>query len=500
MTEANNTCAIAPACTSAGKNSSFAGDVLKVVFGASSSQLFSILAAPLLTRMFAPEAFGLMAVYSSLVGIVGVMAGLRYEQAILLPEHDEEAANVLALSLLITLGLSCTLASLLFLFGSPILRFLNASNLRGYAWFIPAAILVSGGYTSMVMWNLRRRDFALISSSRALSSGLSNACQLSFGAASWTSVGSLLGGAFIGNVLALVMVAAGARRRSRRLLLESVRWARLRWAARRYSEFPLYNTWGILLNTLSWQLPALLLARYFGSASAGYFSIGMRVLSIPMDLIAVSIGQVFFQRAAEARANGSLGVVVEAAVRRLITFSLFPILVLGLIAPDLFMVALGARWHEGGVYVRLLAPWICIWFVASPLSVLINVLERQRFGVVLNSAIFATRLGSLYVGYLLNSVYFALAIFSATGLVVYGWLAIQLIHDSGAHARCCVPLSLKGLILVLPVAGAITWLKWLGAGSLFQAAVGAAAIIAYLSYEALRDAALVQALTGRFRG
>ena len=79
--------------------SSFASDVLKLAGGTAIAQILSILASPIITRMYGPEAFGLSALFASITGIVAVVACLRYELAIMLPEKDEDAANLLALGL-----------------------------------------------------------------------------------------------------------------------------------------------------------------------------------------------------------------------------------------------------------------------------------------------------------------------------------------------------------------------------------------------------------------
>ena len=61
------------------RKASFAGDVLKLVSGTTFAQLLAILAAPVLTRLYAPDAFGILALFSSITGILGVIACLRYE-------------------------------------------------------------------------------------------------------------------------------------------------------------------------------------------------------------------------------------------------------------------------------------------------------------------------------------------------------------------------------------------------------------------------------------
>jgi O-antigen/teichoic acid export membrane protein len=447
--------------------------------------------------MYAPEAFGLMAVCTSLAAVAGVMAGLRYEQAILLPERDEDGINVLALSLLITAGFSGALGLLLLFCRGPILRLFGAAKLGGYVWFIPASVLVSGFYQSIVMWNARQRDFGVVSGSRALASGLSNTCQLSFGFVKWTTAGSLIGGAFAGNSVGLAMAAVNAWRRSRQLLLESVRWVKVRWALKRYSEFPLYNSWGILLNTLSWQLPALLLARYFGSASAGYFSIGMRVLSVPMDVIAVSIGQVFFQRAAEARSAGNLPEVVEAALQRLIAFGIFPVVMMSLVAPDLFAIVFGNQWRPAGAYVQILAAWICVWFISSPLTVLVAVLEEQKFYLWMNCLILSSRWASIGAGAYLHRVHAALVFYSVSGVLVYGYQGFVLVLKAGASVTKVASLLGRYAWPAGPAAAIILAARRAGASSIALTSLAGLLTVAYIGLTAFLDPAIWSLLSAR---
>jgi len=67
------------------RKAGFAKDVLKLASGTVLAQIISILSAPLLTRLFGPEAFGLAALFGSVSGIIGVVACLRYELSIMLP-------------------------------------------------------------------------------------------------------------------------------------------------------------------------------------------------------------------------------------------------------------------------------------------------------------------------------------------------------------------------------------------------------------------------------
>ena len=60
-------------------------------------RLFSATLAPVITRLYGPEAFGLLALFTSITASPGSIACMRYEMAIMLPKTDKEATNLLGL-------------------------------------------------------------------------------------------------------------------------------------------------------------------------------------------------------------------------------------------------------------------------------------------------------------------------------------------------------------------------------------------------------------------
>jgi lipopolysaccharide exporter len=57
--------------------SSFATDILKLVTGTTFAQVVTILASPLLTCLYGPEAFGFLTLFTSITSIIGVVACMR---------------------------------------------------------------------------------------------------------------------------------------------------------------------------------------------------------------------------------------------------------------------------------------------------------------------------------------------------------------------------------------------------------------------------------------
>ena len=117
--------------------SQFAVDIFTLVKGTTIALIISILASPIITRLYGPEAFGLAALFTSITGIVNIIACLAYESAIVLPKSDDEAANVFGLCLLIAVCVSIATIPIFIVLQQPIVEFLKAPQLGPFILLIP---------------------------------------------------------------------------------------------------------------------------------------------------------------------------------------------------------------------------------------------------------------------------------------------------------------------------------------------------------------------------
>jgi len=442
---------------------SFASDILKLVGGTSFAQALSILASPIITRIYGPEAFGTAALFASLVGIVGVVACLRYELAIMLPEKDEDAANLLALSLLLTALMSLFMIPVIWLGQGPLLRLLNAPVLANYLWLAPPWIFLTGTFMALNYWNSRTRRFGRLSIARVNSSVATTCTQIGAGLAGHATGGSLIGASILGSAVSTLVLGWQIWRDDRRMLQENINLNYMILGLRRYKRFLLFDTWSSLLNSLSSNLPTLILSAFFNSAIIGYYALGYGVLALPMALIGSSVGQVFFQRAARAKYEGNLGILVEKMTFLLTIISIYPILLLFLFGKELFGIIFGIQWGESGLYAEILAPWIFIVFITSPISTLFSILEKQSNSLLINVILVISRAGSLILGGILGNVFVGLILFSLVGCSMNIIALFWLMNKSGASIKhlflsvirsvtYCIPLFLfSGLIKLLTI-------------------------------------------------
>lgn len=412
--------------------SSFAANVSKLITGSVFAQGLGVLVAPIVARLFAPEAFGVAALFASITGIIGVVACLRYELSIMLPKTDEEAANLFGLSLFFVLIITSISALVVFFAGDAIVGLLNSPKLKKNLWLIPISVLGSGTFMALNYWNSRNKHFGRLSIARLISSVFVQSARLGAGCAGFVSSGVLIGSGILGQIVSIFFISGRVWRNDRHLFKASIRWRKMITGLRRHNKFLIYGTWSALLNTASHQLPALLLSLYFSPKIVGFFALGHAVLSIPMSMVGGAVTQVFFQKASEAHNRiGNLSKVVEEVFKRLVSLGIFPILLLTLIGKDIFIVAFGARWAEAGVYMQILGLWIFFRFISSPISTLFAVLEKQSYGLLFNGILFSTRAASLIAGGMTDDVRFTLSLFAGTGVACYGFLCFWLISKAG---------------------------------------------------------------------
>jgi hypothetical protein len=124
----------------------FARSVVALASGTAVAQLLLALAVPLLARLYTPADYGSVAVYSSTLTVLLVIASLRYELAIPLPEDHATAGSLLVLTF-IFLGVTTALVSLLvWVAGDAFVSAVKVPALLPYRWLIPVALLGAGTY------------------------------------------------------------------------------------------------------------------------------------------------------------------------------------------------------------------------------------------------------------------------------------------------------------------------------------------------------------------
>lgn len=473
------------------QNISFGSDVLKLAAGTAISQGLVLLSAPILARLYDPTAFGVQSVFVSIVTIVTVISCLRYEWAIVTADSHEEGWNLVIACTIISTAIAAATIPIVVLGGTGLGNILHVPKLADILWLLPPAIIFGGiatGHPALNFWITRTRNFAWLSFARIVGGVLTVSLWLIWGVFGPATGGNLVLASVIGGGIASTVVLGwGIWIHGAKHNMQLVSWEQMSRVLRRYHKFPLFDSWGALMNIVSWQLPTLLLVSLFSLEVAGLYAVGFNLLRSPQSLIDASFSQVFYQRAAAARMQDRLAPLVEVAFSYLVKLCLFPLLVLTIIGRDLIVVLLGNRWAEAGVYLQILSGWAVVWFISSPLSNLFRVLEKQEFGVGINIVIIVTRAISLVIGGLMGSPRLAFFLFSGSGVLVYGYMLIAVMKMSGVPLVRALKVILSNALVFLPCGAWLVLMLFLGAKSLMIVGVSIVMLAVYFAFLTSRD-------------
>ena len=340
------------------------------------AQLIPILMQPVLRRLFPPEVFGNYAIYLGIIGIVSVGFSLRYEVAIILPRKNADAANLLALSILINfICFVCFFLVILFL-KEPVAQLLHLS--AGYVYwlyFVPFSVFFFSGYQAINYWLIRSKAFHRSSGNKIIRRGAEAVVQVTGGVMHRTS-GMVLGDV-TGN---LVNILAGLWQLKRTYFSRRyLSLGRMRQMAYRYREFPLFNLFPALLNTAAAIAPVFFIKHLFSDEITGYFDLTRTVLAIPMALFSISISQALYQKLSEYRnSNMSIKGQVLPVFKVLVLLAFLEIVVLFFFGEWLFAFVFGKNWTVSGTFAQILVFSFALKFIISPLSISLLALEKIK--------------------------------------------------------------------------------------------------------------------------
>jgi O-antigen/teichoic acid export membrane protein len=350
--------------------------VALLVTGTALGQLIVLAASPLLTRLYTPEDFGVLGVFSAFVGILGITVCLRYEFAVQLAEDDAGVVNLLALSLVVTLLVSSLIGVIVWLWGDIVSAWLNTEALGPLLWLLPVALLPIGCNRTLTHWAIRRQAFGRIARTRLSQSLGQVATQAGLGYAVAGPFG-LLVGQVIGQSAGITTLAL-AFHRSEGWPWRAIRLRAMARAARRYGNLPTLATGAALLNGSARLLPTLLIAALYGAEVAGWFALAQRILQTPIFL-STAVSQVYLGEASRlARSDRSgMDALFMATTWRLLGFGVLSLGVVVIAGPQLFALVFGSAWTEAGRFAQLLAFMSLGQLVVNPIAHTLTVLHRQ---------------------------------------------------------------------------------------------------------------------------
>lgn len=399
------------------------GKTIKGIGWAAGAQLLRLIVTfavtAILARLLEPDDFGLVAMvvvftnFATILNDIGLPAALVHKKDV----TEEQKSSSFWINLLE--GLLITL--LLMAFSPLIARFYSRSQL------IPIVIVLSSTFfissfgmiqAGLLAKELNFKRIAFIETASTVIAGAIAVAMAFVGFGVWSLVFQNVAASFIAAV-ALFFFSDWKPR-------FTCRWGPVRELFR----FGLNLTGFNVVNYFSRNLDNLLIGRFSGSLSLGYYSLAYRVFLFPLQTVSGVIGRVMFPALSSIQDERQKVQEVYIRATRIIALITFPMAIgLLVVAPQFVRAFFGEKWDRAIFVIQILA---LVGLVQSIVTTLGWIYQSQgRTDILFRWGLFATFVTTLafVVGLKWDIEGVAIAYAIATMLLVYPafYFALRLI-------------------------------------------------------------------------
>ncbi len=338
---------------------SFVRNARVMLLGFALAQAMPLLASPFLTRLYAPEAFGLQALFVSWATVLTVVATMRMDLALVLAKDEREAGQLTGLVLVqlgVLLGVLTLLAAV---FAPAVARWSGQTGHVLWVWsLLPmvaglVAVQVSGGLLA------REKRFGPVSRGQVINQFGYLALAILVGVTTASVEGLTLAKLFGQLAAASMLLMAVWNLFGAVSLPPPSEWSGL-WG--RFKPFVLFNTPYSLIGVAGREMPIFAFMAIAATASAGFYGLARTLLGAPATLMAASLSQVFYREAVERRGTDQLR-ALTGSLLGLTTCSSAPLFAFIAVWGDVaFSMVFGGGWETAGRYAMILsfAAWMGI--------------------------------------------------------------------------------------------------------------------------------------------
>ena len=385
------------------------------------AQAIGLLVYPILTRLYSPEDFGLLNLFTSIASVVALFATCEYHYAIVLPKEDEKAHSLVQLCFIIVAFLFA-FTCLTIPFATPISALFKAPELAHYWWMLPFLVVSFGIWNILNYWYIRRKAFTRISGYQVTQSIFSAAGKIGLGV-----MGRLNCGLIVASVLApllSLLISAGLAWKKHLCMLFS-RNENMRIVAKEYANFPKFSLPRALVNSVGISLPVWLLTPHFGLEQVGYLSLAMMAAFLPLNIIARACYQVMYQEVAEKVQRQE---PIQSIILRFVAWTSM-VMLMGLtgiyiFVPQLVTLLFGADWIESAYLIRRLLPYLLLVPVCGTICFLSDVFAKQKIAMWMETGYVTMMAIMLFLGIQLDNFEASVSFYAWLG---FGYLFIQLV-------------------------------------------------------------------------
>lgn len=359
--------------------------------------IIPILSAPIMSRLYEPKFYGVLGLYMSVTGLVGILAYNNYAQAIMMAKEDEDSKQIVWFSLLISFVISC-LSGLMILLISGLTNFIHDSEAGNWYFFVPLTIFFNGINYILLIWANRIKHYRILAFNRVIQAIVTVTIQIVLGLLIKNETG-LMTGLLFGQFFSAFLLVMEFYFKHKIFHIGEPDFSKFREIANKYRNLALYSTPSEFINNFINQTPIFFLQKFGGASYVGNFTFTQRFLGLPQQFLSSAIVDVFKQKASEAfNQNGNCRLIFIKTLKALTGLAFLPLLVAIFFAPQIFSFVFGDKWIMAGIFAQFLSILFFFRFIVSPLSYVYFIAGKMKEDLALHLLFFVVTSLAFYFG------------------------------------------------------------------------------------------------------
>lgn len=351
-------------------------NLTRLAFGSIVAQAIVAVSTPVLTRLFAPEAFGVAALVTAAYGFLIPFMTLKYDQVVVMPKAQKRAMSIGAMVMIIATANSAIV-------GAGVLAyFLIFPEQRQLSWLLlPVALWLGSAYTLMQQWSSRVSNYthyargqvigAVVNVSICVGAALIFFAEPVFIVLGFTAGMGVSLGYTVWGFKGWPFVVSQFRLRA---VVRQIKF---------YREFPALVLPTALSAVVGANAVPLVLASRYSLGEVGLFAVTNRVLLIPSAIVGGALAEAI---RSEFAARHRAGRPVKPVFRKTLTAI---IVVAGglfggiyVVAPDALSLLLGLDYAASGTMAQALILAAFAQFIGVPFVYVLAILGQPAMGLV----------------------------------------------------------------------------------------------------------------------
>ncbi|GAB5612394.1 oligosaccharide flippase family protein [Allocoprococcus similis] len=428
-------------------------NVTKISSGTMLGQAISIVTLPIFTRLYGATVIGYWTLFTSVAVIVNAFSDLGLSNAIMMDDEGEQSEKLFSVITTISFIISLIVGVGYFVIKSVTP---DPSGLHPLFYSIVLFVLIFTQQQVNVCYNWlnKKKQYNILMKNPIINNVSVAVIAIPLGLMGFTKYGY-----YIGLVLGQVFTLFHMRRYLPRIFFD-FKFRDHFDVIRSHLTYVKFQMPTYLVAQVKNQAPVFFIRSFFGVEILGYYSVCMRVLNIPVNLLASSIGKVYYQTAAEMKKKGQeVGDFTFRNIKRAMYVAIAPMIVIMSFGDIVCTLFLGNDYVITGNLSRIIVFMTFFQFLMMATQGITIVLEKQHYALISGIVQIIGYVAGLSIGkYVFSSLYIAVALMTVVFCV------IQIIYFSKLFkiAGVSVTLYLKhvfstlGLIIVITAVIRIT--------------------------------------------